>query len=62
MIQVIFPEFQSQIKRNKKINKIYEKQNDVSIEKFSQLEREEIVKKMMDKLYSKKDNKQNFNE
>lgn len=55
-------EFQSQNKRNKKINKIYEKQNDVSIEKFSQLEREEIVKKMMDKLYSKKDNKQNFNE
>ena len=50
-------EFQSQIKRNKKINKICEKQNNVSIEKFSQLEREEIVKKMMDKLYSKKDNK-----
>ena len=44
-------------KRNKKqkINKSLEIENDNSIEKFSPIEREEIVKKIMDKLYSKKD-------
>jgi hypothetical protein len=51
-------EFQIQTKSYKinKINKSYGIENDNSIEKFSQFEREEMVKKIMDKLYSKKDN------